>query len=139
MGVDEGRRAEDVFRRLFEARFRPLATVNPSEEDGEGLEEKSDGDMEEWTGFSDEEEEEEDGVEVIEYDEKVKGADDRLARKEVRAFMVSEYENFVFWVVIMRMLTHANIIVVQASAFKPGVNWCVARVCKPQCTLSCGG
>jgi hypothetical protein len=87
-GLDEGPRPEDVFRRLFEARFRPLVTGNPSEGEGEGLQEGSDVDAEEWAGFSDEEEEEEHGVEVVEYDGKVVGAVDRLARREVKAFMV---------------------------------------------------
>ena len=101
VGLDAGPRPEDVFRRLFEARFRPLGTGNSSEGEGEGegLEEEGDEeDAEEWTGFSDEDEEEEDenddddddddGVEVIEYDGNVVGAVDRIGRREVRAFMV---------------------------------------------------
>jgi len=97
-GLDEGPRPEDVFRRLFEARFRPLATENLSEGEGEGegLEEEGDEeDAEEWTGFSDEDgeeededEEDEDGVEVIEYDGNVVGAVDRIGMREMRAFMV---------------------------------------------------
>jgi len=93
---DEGPRAEDVFRRLFEARFRPLTARNPSEGEGEGLEEEGDGDVEEWAGFSDDEEEEEEeeedgGVEVVECGGSFVGAvDHRVGRREVRAFMVSE-------------------------------------------------
>ena len=91
MGSNEGPlRAEDVFRRLFEARFRPLATRNPSEGEEDGLEEDDDdGDAEEWDGFSDDEErEEEDSVEVVESCESFVGAVDRVSRREVKDFMV---------------------------------------------------
>jgi len=110
-GLDEGPRPEDVFRRLFEARFRPLGTGNLSEGEGKGLEEEGDEeDAEEWTGFSDEDDEEEDedededeededGVEVIEYDGNVVGAVDRIGRREVRAFMVRGCvsRGWIFW------------------------------------------
>ena len=86
---DDGVRVEDVFRRHFEARFRPLkraATAGSSEaEEGEG--DAGDEEASEWSGFS----EDEGGVEVVEHDGRLAGTASRVGRHEVKAFMVRVY------------------------------------------------
>lgn len=85
----DGSDASDVqaiFRRAFEAKFRPLdiEPVKPKDEDPEPEDDEV-GEETDWSGLSSEEEE--DTVEVFDY-ATTKHANDKASKAELRAFMV---------------------------------------------------
>ncbi|CAG8960493.1 hypothetical protein HYFRA_00008212 [Hymenoscyphus fraxineus] len=79
--------AQEIFRRHFEAQFKPLPIVQKATEEAEDLSEEDDDDEEEeWGGIS---EPEEGGVEVVEHTD----AQTRMAamsKEELKAFMSSK-------------------------------------------------
>lgn len=89
----------DLFRKYFEARFKPIEEekreeVDIREAEGSSTGEESEGSQaeSEWDGISEEEEEEDDEeqqpVEVVAYDASQRRAEDELARAEFKTFMV---------------------------------------------------
>jgi hypothetical protein len=85
-----GEDLQAIFRRAFEAKFKPLPVEpkKPKVEEFEAQEEDEDDEDTDWAGISDEEE----GVEVIEYkDSRLDDdEDDDTSKAEMRAFMSSK-------------------------------------------------
>lgn len=78
--------AQEIFRRHFEAQFKPLPVVQKAVQEVEGLSEDEEDEEEEWGGIS---EPEEGGVEVVEHTD----AQTRMAamsKEELKAFMVRQ-------------------------------------------------
>lgn len=77
--------AEEIFRRHFEAQFRPLPEVKnpvkPVEKVEEDPEEES-----EWGGISDED----DGVQIIEHTD-IQARTAAMSKEQLKAFMVCSY------------------------------------------------
>lgn len=89
---DDGEDVQALFRKAFEAKFKPL-DIEPvhkkvkgdeiEDDDEEREEEDSD-----WSGISSGEDEDDDGVEVFDYAANNRQPREKMSKAELRAFMV---------------------------------------------------
>lgn len=84
---EEGEDIQDIFRRAFEAKFKPLEAEKKKKlKVGKEIEIQDEEEESDWSGISDEEEEER-KVEVVDVSKPYKPTE-RMSKAELRAFMV---------------------------------------------------
>jgi hypothetical protein len=84
----DGEDLQAIFRRAFEAKFKPIEIepVNKKPKQVQVEEEDSDEEDSDWSGISSSSEP---GVEVVEYADTQRATEDKASKAEMRKFMVS--------------------------------------------------
>jgi len=81
----DGEDLQAIFRRAFEAKFKPIEIEPVNKKPRQvAVEEEDEEEEEDWSGISSEDE---DGVEVVEHTDIQRGEEDRASKAEMRKFM----------------------------------------------------
>ncbi|KAF2669480.1 hypothetical protein BT63DRAFT_455460 [Microthyrium microscopicum] len=83
---DESQHVQDVFRKHFEAQFKPLPTEENTAQSQEDLRSDASSDSDSWSGFS----EDENTIEVVEHTNDRPARSDVLDKHELKAFLSSK-------------------------------------------------